>query len=69
MRLICYWLMNVRSQKAMRRKKWKWGRNYTYIPRQTLVKRLARQLNMTEEEVKNQIAKERTYILQHSRYY
>lgn len=69
MRLICYPLMSTCSQRAMKRKKWKWGLNYTYIPKQPLVKRLARQLNMTEEEVRNQIAKERAYILQYSQYY
>lgn len=69
MKLICYPLLNVRSQKCMVRKKWKWGWNYTYVPRKMLIERLARQLKLTEDDVRNQLAKERQWLLKHSQYY
>jgi hypothetical protein len=61
--------MHKPSQQCMRRKKWRWGRNYTYIPRPQLVKRLASELNMTEQEIRNQIAEERMFILKYGAYY
>jgi hypothetical protein len=49
----------------MLRRKWRWGHKYTYIPKYDLVKRLANELNMSDSEIRDQIAKERTHILEH----
>jgi hypothetical protein len=69
MELKCYPLMQKPSQRCMRREKWRWGRNYTYIPKPNLIRRLSAELGITPDEVREQIALERAFILKNKIYY
>jgi hypothetical protein len=69
MQLKCYPLMCEESQRCMRREKWRWGRTYTYTPKPNLIRRLSAELNMSADEVREQIAKEREFILKNKIYY
>ncbi|MBE9068865.1 hypothetical protein IQ260_19660 [Leptolyngbya cf. ectocarpi LEGE 11479] len=61
--LIAYARMSTRSRRAMTRATTRYGRPYQYRPRITLVRRLATELNMSLEDVLDQIQKERHYLL------
>jgi hypothetical protein len=67
MELICYPLLSTRSKRAIIRRKQRRGHNsgktYHYRPRQTLVKRLEAELNMSQSTVLRQIALERLFLL------
>lgn len=67
MELICYPRLSTRSKRAIIRRKARRGRNrgktYHYRPRQTLVKRLEAELNMSQSAVLQQIALERLFLL------
>lgn len=69
MKLIVYPLLNTRSKRAMGRYKKRFGRYYVYHPRQVLINRLCRELNMSEKEVRQQIRKERRFIIKNERYF
>ena len=60
---IAYARMSTRSRRAMVRVTTRYGKPYQYRPRITLVKRLATELNMSLEDVLDQIEKERKYLL------
>lgn len=66
MMLIAYARMSTRSRRAMTREKTRYGRQYVYFPRITLVRRLSRELGMSEEAVLDQIIREREYLLSRS---
>ena len=68
MDLTIYNLLNTRSKRAMRRIRKKWGHPYQYNPRNTLIQRLCSELNMTESQVREQIAKEREYLTKYRQY-
>ena len=61
--LIAYARMSTRSRRAMKRLKGRYGCPYEYRPRITLLQRLSAELNMSIEEVLDQIQKERHYLL------
>lgn len=69
MNLICYPLLQKNSKLAIRRKKWRWGRNYFYNPRIDLLERLAYQLGWTEEQVREQLMREREFLLKYPQYF
>jgi hypothetical protein len=69
MKLVIYPLLNVRSQRAMRRTKKRWGHPYTYQPRRRLITRLSVQLGWSEQQVIETIEKERAFILKHLSYF
>ena len=58
-------LLSAKSQKAMLRtyKAKSWGKTYYYEPRGILLKRLSQETGVSMEEVRNQIIKERRYLL------
>lgn len=53
----------------MTRYKKQFGRYYVYHPRQVLINRLCAELNMPEKEVRQQIRKERAFIIKNERYF
>lgn len=69
MELVVYPLLSKDSQRAIKRIKKSWGRAYYYTPQSRLVQRLAKELGKSSEEIKEQIAKERAFLLQYKRYY
>lgn len=58
-------LLSPKSQKAMLRvsKAKGWNTPYYYEPKGTLLRRLAQETGATMEEVRNQLIKEREYLL------
>jgi cytochrome c-type biogenesis protein CcmH/NrfG len=69
MELVVYPLLKKESQRAMRRTKRRYGHPYYYTPQARLVRRLANQLGKTEDEIKEQIALERKFLLQYKQYF
>ena len=69
MDLPIYNRLNTRSKRAMRRVRKKWGHPYQYNPRPVLMQRLCAELNMTEAEVREQIAKEREILTRYRQYF
>ncbi len=63
MELLCYPKMCRESKLCMTRERWRYGKKYYYRPRSHLLNRLAKELNMTKEQVRDQIAKEKAYLL------
>jgi hypothetical protein len=47
----------------MKRKKWRYGAPYLYIPRRDLVRNVAREFGWPEEKVRKEIERERRYLL------
>lgn len=68
-KLLVWPRLNLRSKRAMLRTKKKWGHPYEYYPRQQLLNRLSKELNMTKEEVLDQIDKEQAYFIRYGHYY
>jgi hypothetical protein len=69
MDLIVYPRLRKKSKLAIKRKKWRWGRDYTYKPTPRLINRLSRELAWSADRVQAQIAKEREFLLKYSNYY
>lgn len=69
MKLIIYPLLNTRSKRAICRVNKKYGHQYIYNPKYILLSRLSQQLNMSIEEVREQIQKEREFIIKNQHYY
>jgi hypothetical protein len=67
MELKIYPLLSTESQKALVRTKQtyrsQWGHPYNYEPNGRLLKRLSTQLQMTKEQVREQLLNERKYLL------
>lgn len=61
--IILYQQMSTCSRRAICRARSRFGMPYTYTPRGTLLKRLAKQNGMTIEQVYNQLQKERQVLL------
>jgi energy-converting hydrogenase A subunit M len=55
--------MSLYSQNALRRQKWRFGRVYSYRPYKNLVQRLAKELKLSEDEIQEQIQKERAWLI------
>ena len=69
MNLVIYPLLNTCSKRAIKRRKKKWGHWYQYEPRAILVQRLCAELGWSEEQVREQIRKEREFLLENKQYY
>ncbi len=52
----------------MRRVRKRWGHPYQYNPRNVLIQRLCSELGWAEQEVREQIAKEREYLTRYRQY-
>ncbi len=57
------------SKRAMMRTKKRWGHPNKYYPQVQLLNRLSDELNMTKEQVLDQIDKEQAFLLRYARYY
>jgi hypothetical protein len=69
MDFIIYPLLNLRSKKALRRIKTRFGHTARYQPRPQLIERLKEETGMTEEQILRQIRKEQEYIRTYRRYF
>lgn len=69
MELKVYPLLSTRSKRAFVRERKEYGNPYRYQPRMRLIKRLSRELQMSQEEVLAQIRKERAWLLKHRKYF
>lgn len=63
MKLIIYPLLSTRSRRAIVKTNKKWGWLYQYNPRQILIDRLILELGWTETQVREQIYKERKFLI------
>ena len=65
MNLKIFNLLSPESQKAMLRNSTVrgWNKHYYYEPRGNLLKRLSQETGLTMTEVRNQLIKEREYLL------
>ena len=68
MDLPIYNRLNTRSKRAMRRVRKRWGHPYQYNPRNVLIQRLSSELGLTEQEIREQIAKEREFLTRYRQY-
>lgn len=64
-----YSRLSTRSRRAILRQTKKWGHENIYFPRYQLVKNLMTEFNMTENEVLDQLQKEREFLLRFKKYY
>lgn len=69
MELKIYPLLGTPSKRAFVKEAKRYGRPYRYNPRYQLVQRLAKELNMSQNEVLDQIRKERAWVLEHRKYF
>jgi hypothetical protein len=67
--LIIYPVLGQGSKRAIKRVKKRFGRFYFYTPQDRLVKRLSQELGMSEDKVREQIERERVYLIQYRKYY
>lgn len=56
-------MLGTRSRRALLRRKGKWGHRYQYTPKPALIKNLAEKLNLFEEDIRQQLYREREYLL------
>ncbi len=63
MNLTLYSRLSTRSKKALTRKNGRWGNPYFYRPRGRLLERLAKETNLTIDQVRSQLEKERQYLI------
>jgi hypothetical protein len=63
MELLIYPLLSTRSRRAISRARGKYGRPYDYRPRIDLINNLAADLRMSQDQVLDQIKRERDFIL------
>lgn len=64
MDLICYGLMGSKSRKALGRPYGKFGHRYKYRPRNALLERLSKELGWSKESVRQQLYRERAFLLE-----
>ncbi len=69
MDLKIYPRLGRKSKLCMVRRRWRFKDEYEYHPRSHLVRRLTQEMGHTEEWVRNQIAKEREFLLQYPQYF
>jgi len=69
MELKVYPRLGWKSRLAMRRTRWRWGKDYQYVPRPHLIRRLSQELGMNEDAVRKQIKQEREFLLKYPQYY
>lgn len=58
-----------KSKLCLRRKRWRFGRSYSYTPRSDLVRRLAVQFGVTETEIISRLRELREFILKFPQYF
>lgn len=63
MELRVYPRLSRDSKKSMIRQRGKYGNSHDYMPRMPLLMRLSSELNMSYEEVLEQIQKEQEYLI------
>lgn len=51
------------TKRAMRRFKNRWGHINYYSPRKIMIERWMSELNLTEDEIREQLSKERRYLV------
>lgn len=66
MELILFPKLNRKSQAAMKKTKKKYGHLYRYEPNGQLLKRLSQEMGMSLTEVREQLIKEREYLIKQS---
>jgi hypothetical protein len=64
-----YQLLHWRTQKRLARKKWRLGKTFQYAPNANLVRRLSKQLNISKDDVLDQLNDLREYLLKYPQYY
>ncbi len=69
MNLKLYPLLNLRSKRAMLRRRKRWGHYYSYKPKYILLSRLSQQTGMTIDGVRQRLQDEREWLLEHRQYY
>lgn len=69
MELICYPLLSTCSKRAIIRTRKSWGHPVWYNPRKSLILRLSQELNLTNEQVIEQLTREREWLLEYYRYF
>ena len=63
MKVIIFPRLGTDSKRAFLRTRWKFGRTYEYSPKMQLLTRLRKETGMTNEQLLDQIAKERGFLL------
>lgn len=63
MKVIVFPLLYSNSKRAFLRKTKSFGRPYQYFPRMALLKRLRKELGMTNEQILDQVDKEREFYI------
>jgi hypothetical protein len=66
MNLILYPLLNSKSQRLMTKTRSHYGKEYRYEPNGVLLHRLASATGMSLSKVREQLIKEREYLIQQS---
>ena len=69
MELKLYPRLNLRSKRAILKVKKQFGNPYNYNPWMALLKRLSAETGMSVEEVRNQLFKERRWLIENRQYY
>ena len=69
MEIVLFNRLGTNSKRAMLRINKQWGHSYTYEPRVTLLKRLSAETGMTLTQVRNQLIKERLFLIKHKKYF
>lgn len=69
MELKLYPMLNLRSKRAILKTKKQFGNPYSYNPRMSLLKRLASETGMDEQQVRDQLLKERAWLIANRQYY
>ncbi|UXE61365.1 MAG: hypothetical protein KA717_39515 [Woronichinia naegeliana WA131] len=64
-----YNLLQGKTRKRLARKKWRLGKTFQYAPNANLVRRLSKQLNISKDDVLDQLNDLREYLLKYPQYY
>jgi hypothetical protein len=64
-----YNLLQGKTRKRLARKKWRSGKTFQYAPNANLVRRLSKQLNISKDDVLDQLNDLREYLLKYPQYY
>ena len=63
MQLLLYPRLSTCSRRSLLRRRKKFGHAYDYRPRRRLILRLAYEMGWTESQVREQLLKERAYLI------
>jgi hypothetical protein len=64
-----YSLLRTPTIKRLARRKWRLGKTFQYAPNANLVRRLSKQLNISKDDVLDQLNDLREYLLKYPQYY